>query len=78
MFRSLEPALAQHIPELGDDVTLATRDMQGWSGYFEVIFYKFVPVLILTVKSPLDLRNHASVEAIGRLQWSINMLSTDM
>ena len=61
----LEPALAQHIPELGDDVTFATRDRQGWS---EVIFYKFVAVLILSAKSSLDHSNQASVETIGRLQ----------
>ena len=28
--RSLWGALAQHIPELDDDVTFATRDKQGW------------------------------------------------
>lgn len=67
LFRSLDPALAQHIPELGNDVTFATRDRQGGED-FEVIFYKFVPVLILTAKSSLDHSNHASLEASGRLQ----------
>lgn len=67
LFRSLQPALAQHIPELGDDVTFATRDRQGGVEY-EVILYKFVPALILNAKSLLDHSNHASAEAIGRLQ----------
>lgn len=49
LFRSLQPALAQDIPELGDDVTFATRDRQG-GVEFEVILYKFVPALILTGK----------------------------
>lgn len=67
LFRSLEPALAQQIPELGDDVIYATRDRQG-GVQFEVMFYEFVPALILTAKFLLDHNNHASVEAIGRLQ----------